>query len=194
MTTSCWLLVGTDNGQAHISCFDSYKIDRLTDSLTLSYTFSMAQDKQVEVYRMALKEARSAFDRAHSRVNEMAMETARLNRNMGKLRRTITALAAMCSEVPWADPLGITDSCMEVMEEMPFEMATTDVVKALEDMGFDLTSQKNAAASVHAVLSRLAEKEKIQKVLADDSKTVKWRGPKYDPKLNTGISDDDIPF
>ena len=93
MTTSCWLLVGTDNGQAHISearcgvtrqCFDSYKIDRLTDSLTLSYTFSMAQDKQVEVYRMALKEARSAFDRAHSRVNEMAMETARLKREYGR--------------------------------------------------------------------------------------------------------------
>jgi len=48
-------------------------------------------------------------------------------------------------------------------------------------------------ASVHAVLSRLREGKNSEGV-ADDSKTVEWRGPKYDPKLNTGISDDDIPF
>jgi len=155
----------------------------------------MAQDKDknVEVYRAALKEARASFDHASKRVREMAVETARFNTDMGRLRRTITALAAMCSESPWVDALGITDSCMEAMENTPFEISTTDVVKTLEDMGFDLPSQKNAAASVHAVLSRLAEKEKIQKILAYDNKTVTWRGPNYDPKLNE-ITDDDIPF
>jgi len=57
------------------------------------------------------KERDPLSDRAHSRVNEMAMrDRPTSNRNMGKLRRTITALAAMCSEVPWADPLEFTDS------------------------------------------------------------------------------------
>jgi hypothetical protein len=154
----------------------------------------MALDKQVEVYRVALKEARAAFDNASKKASEIAKETTRLNAEIGRLRRTITALASMCSdESPWVDPLGITDACMEAMENTPFEMSTTDVVKSLEDMGFDLPSQKNTAASVHAILSRLAEKEKIQKVVAEDSKTVTWRGPKYDPNPY-GITDDDIPF
>jgi hypothetical protein len=127
-------------------------------------------------------------------LRKIQLESNELTLKIAKLRRTITALAAQCSdEAPWADPLGITDACMEAMENTPFAMSTTDVVKALEDMGFDLHSQKNAAASVHAILSRLAEKEKIQKILADDNKTVTWRGPNYDPKLNE-ITDDDIPF
>ena len=79
------------------------------------------------------------------------------------------------------------------MEDTPFKMSTTDVVKWLEDMGFDLASQKNAAASVHAILTRLAEKEKIKKIAGDDAKSVMWTGPKFDPSIYE-ITDDDIPF
>ena len=91
------------------------------------------------------------------------------------------------------DALGITESCVEVMEGAVFEMSTQDVVKALEDMGFDLTSQKNAAASVHAILSRLAERKKIEKITSEENGAVVWRGPNYDPAV-AEISDDDIPF
>ena len=162
---------------------------------TLLVVHILAHMAETETYRTALIEARASFDSATVRLRKIQEESQQLSLKIGKLRRTITALAAMCSEAPWADALGITDSCMEVMESTPFNMSTTDVVKALEDMGFDLASQKNAAASVHAILSRLAEKEKIQKVPSGDNNTVTWRGPNFNPKLyEGGITDDDIPF
>ncbi len=76
------------------------------------------------------------------------------------------------------------------METEPSEVSTQDVVKNLEELGFDIASQKNAAASVHSVLSRLAEKGKIQKITNEETKAISWRGPHY----TNEISDDDIPF
>jgi len=66
------------------------------------------------------------------------------------------------------------------MESETDELTTQDVAKKLENMGFDMSSQKNASASVHAILSRLAERGKIEKITADGG-AVSWRGPKYDP-------------
>jgi len=79
------------------------------------------------------------------------------------------------------------------METIPYQASTQEVVKMLEDMGFDMASQKNAAASVHSVLSRLADKGRIQKITDEETRTVSWRGPSYDPKF-LEISDEDIPF
>jgi hypothetical protein len=60
--------------------------------------------------------------------------------------------------------------------------------------GFDWASQKNAAAFVHAVLTRLAKSEKIVRVTDTKDDSVGWRGPNYDAKIGSGITDDDIPF
>src|SRR5262245_44498818 len=136
--------------------------------------------EQTTTYRAALKEARAAFDRASNRLLEISEESARLTREIAQLRRTITALAALCSEEPGFDDLGITEAVWEVMEKEEFEISTVGVVKELEKMGFDLSSQKNVAASVHAILSRLANQGKIDRVKIED-KPVTWRGPKYDP-------------
>lgn len=138
-------------------------------------------------YKSALKEARSSFDKATTRLREITIESRALNEEIAKLRRTITALAAMCSESPGFDKLGITDACMEVMEIMPSTLTTNEVVDLLEAMGFDLASQKNAAASVHAVLTRLAEKEKITKIVNQETDAVVWRGPQYDPQCDVEI-------
>jgi predicted nuclease with TOPRIM domain len=148
---------------------------------------------ELETYRTALKEARASFDSSTQRLRKIQQESSELNLKIMKLRRTITALAAMCSESPSIDALGITDSVMEVMEDTPFKMSTTDVVRFLEEMGFDLAPQKNAAASVHAILTRLAEKGKIKKVAGDDNKNVVWVGPNFDQKIYE-ITDEDIPF
>lgn len=145
---------------------------------------------EIEAYRIALKRARAEFDGATSRLLSITLESQRLGAQIGKLKRTITALAAMCSESPWLDALGITDSCLEVMETETEELTTNEVIRKLEGMGFDLSSQKNPAASVHAILSRLATQEKITKVTSEDG-SVTWQGPNY---ASTGITDDDIPF
>ena len=137
--------------------------------------------EQTATYKLALKEARAAFDNASSRLRELAAEQYELSGEIGRLRRTITALAAMCSEEPGFDHLGITESCEEVMAETIFELTTNEVVDRLEARGFDISTQKNASASTHAVLARLARNGKIQKV-EDEDKLVKWRGPNYDPE------------
>ena len=147
----------------------------------------MTQDKS-SPYQAALKEARAAFDQATKRLTEISFESHELNMNIGRLRRTITALAAMCSEDPEIDSLGITESCLEVMQAEQGTVTTADVVKALERRGFDLTSQKNASASVHTVLSRLARREKITRVQEAETEPVSWRGPNFDPMF------DEIPF
>jgi hypothetical protein len=146
--------------------------------------------KQVATYQAALKDARAAFDVATNRLAEIGIESYNLNDEVNRLRRTITALAALCSEEPMIDTLGITDSCLEVMDNQRDTVTTADVVRALEARGFDMATQKNANASVHAILSRLARRGKIERI-TDEKDNVSWRGPNYDP--NT-ITDDDIPF
>lgn len=149
----------------------------------------MTQD-QIATYRAALKEARNSFDHATKRLAQIKSESFHLNKDVARLRRTITALAAMCSEDPLMDGLGITESCMEVMASEQGTVTTADVVKALEARGFDMESQKNAAASVHAILSRLAAREKIVKVIQEANDSVAWRGPNYDAEWDKM----DIPF
>ena len=155
----------------------------------------------IAYFRGALTEARALFDKSSEELREAERRVFWLKRDLSKLRQTITALAAMCSEAPWTDALGITDSCMEVMDVETKEVSTQDVVAKLEAMGFDFSSQKNPAASVHAVLGRLAEKGKIKKTAEGFEGVVTWRGPNYeDPTphteefAGTEITDDDIPF
>ena len=166
---------------------DNYLHYLLTFYLTASYT-PVVTDDQKSLYRAALKEARSSFEKATKDRLKLSVELARLNDDIARLRRTITALSAMCSESPSIDNLGITDACMEVMDNTPFTVSTGDVVGDLDNLGFDLDSQKNVNASVHAVLTRLAAKGKITKV--EDGDKVLWRGPNYDEKMDIG----DLPF
>lgn len=145
--------------------------------------------QQIAAYRAALREARAEFDCATKRLHEATTESRLLNEQIERLRRTITALAAMCSEEPALDSMGITDSILEVMQRERGAVTTGDVVKALEERGFDLASQKNAYASVHAILARLARRDYIRRDKDVKGATV-WKGPNYDPI----ITDEDIPF
>jgi hypothetical protein len=157
------------------------------------------EDSELQPFRAALREARASFDNGSAERGKLTSRVFRLDSDLALLRRTITALAAMCSESPWLDPLGITESCAEIMEIEEDELTTQGVMKKLEYIGFDLSSQKNPAASVHSVLSRLAGKGKITK--SEEGAEVTWRGPKYQSRSapddfarSAEISDDDIPF
>jgi hypothetical protein len=152
----------------------------------------MDDPKKLAVFRGALKEARASFDQAKHELTLTESKAYWLKKDIADLRKTITALAAMCSETPWEDALGITESCAEAMAVEEGEVSTQAVVRRLEAMGFDFTSQKNPSASVHAVLTRLADRGVIEK-LTQDGGGVTWRGPKYDPQ-SAEINDDDIPF
>jgi hypothetical protein len=162
-----------------------------------------------QTYRTALQLARDGFDKATVRLHELANETDQLEITITNLRKTITALSAMCSDEPGLDKLGITDSVLQVMGDAAFSFSTAEVVNALEAMGFDLRSQKNAQASVHAVLSRLAKRGKLTRVANarknSEGHPWEWRGPAYNAEEDlkagycyapgqTALTDDDIPF
>jgi hypothetical protein len=145
------------------------------------------ENDQVAFFRSALKQARTVYDTERDELSSIESRAYWLKEDLAKLKRTITALAAMCSESPFSDPIGITDSVKEVMEIEELEVTTQEVVSKIENMGFDLSSQKNPAASVHAILTRMAEDGEIEKVAnEEDNKKISWRGPHYDP--------DAIPF
>lgn len=146
---------------------------------------------QTSTYKAALKEARTAYEKAFQRLSEISAEGSRLTDEIKRLKRTITALAALCSESPGFDDLGITDACTEVMEVEKGMVSTMDVVNALEAMGFDLASQKNPQASVHAILTRMANKGKIQRVATAGNEIVYWTGPNFE---EGSITDEEIPF
>jgi hypothetical protein len=143
---------------------------------------------QLSTYRDALVEARSQFKKSTNRLNEVLLESHMLQHEITRLRRTITALAAMCSESPFGDELGITDACLEVMATQRGAVSTADVVGLLDGIGFDIKGQKNVQASVHTVLARLAQKGKLVRV--DSEGSVRWQGPQFDPNYVS----DDIPF
>jgi hypothetical protein len=142
---------------------------------------------QTDTYRAALVAAREAFDKSTSRLIAVKAELEILDDEIVRLRRTITALAALCTESPGFDKLGITDSCMKVMERAKTSYTTADVVAELDTMGFDVASQKNINASVHSILARLHHQGKIQRI--QDKEKTTWRGPNFDPEV-----DADIPF
>src|SRR5688500_14779465 len=157
------------------------------------YTLAVTTDDR-EAYGTALQAARQAFEKSTSRLVAVRREETELEAEIANLRKTITALSAMCSQEPGIDKLGITDSVMSVMVDTKWAWSTGEVVSALDAMGFDLSTQKNAAASVHAVLARLAQRGTIGRLAADavknkdmEGKPMEWVGPNYDP-------DDEIPF
>ena len=138
-----------------------------------------------EVYRTALKTARDSFSRATVAFAVAQAEVVRLQGEMNQLRRTITALAAQCSEEPAIDPLGITEACAEVMKSTIYTLSTGEVVGRLVDIGFDTASQKNVRASAHAILTRLSIKGEITKVSQDGK--VCWRGPRYNEEKDAVV-------
>jgi hypothetical protein len=142
-------------------------------------------NQQTATFRAAFNEARESFDKATSRLHLIESEARTLKEEILQLRRTITALAPLCSADPRVDKLGITDVCAEVMNMIPDIATTAQVVQWIEIYGFDISTQKNAEASVHAVLTRLAEDGKIEKLKDEKTGAVKWKGPGFV---------DDIPF
>jgi hypothetical protein len=136
-------------------------------------------DDQTATYRKALTEAREQFRASTGRRDALQRELTQTEDEIARLRRTITALSAMCSEDSIFDDFGITGAVKEAMAKERTLVTTNDVIQKLLEIGFDIKSQKNVQASVHTVLQRLANRELIERV-EDDGKIVKWKGPKYD--------------
>jgi hypothetical protein len=141
-------------------------------------------DNQAATYRKALKEAREQFRASTARRSTLQFQLIETEDEIARLRRTIAALSAMCSEHSLLDDVGITDAIKEVMAKERRLVSTNDVILRLVEIGFDIKSQKNVQASTHTVLQRLAKRELIERV-EGEGKAVKWKGQKYDPDYDS---------
>src|SRR4029077_14309173 len=72
-------------------------------------------DDQAATYRKALKEAREQFRASTKRRSTLQFQLIETEDEIARLRRTIAALSAMCSEHSLLDDVGITDAIKEVM-------------------------------------------------------------------------------
>jgi hypothetical protein len=79
-----------------------------------------------------------------------------------RLRRVVVSLSDICGEPTELTSLGITEACRTVMANASEKLRMRGVKDELTALGFDLSSQKNADASVMAILTRLVAAGEIR--------------------------------
>src|SRR5262245_35308808 len=110
----------------------------------------------LDVAKQRLANAEEARENALQRVKASEDEIA-------QLRRVIVSLAALCGETTDMETIGITEACRTVMRAAANSVTLKEVKTLLTDIGFDLSTQKNADASVQAILNRLVDAKEIQR-------------------------------
>jgi hypothetical protein len=124
-------------------------------------------------------------DGAQAEIESLEIQREEIDRRIAHLKRTIVAAKPLSEAimpgliVPGIIEIeseGITDACRNVLRSSQKWMSPLSVRAALEANGLDLSKQRNAMASVHAVLKRLKAKHEAKTAVASDGGTVyKWR-------------------
>jgi hypothetical protein len=140
-----------------------------------------------EIYREALKQARAAYEEAQVRYIRAESEGKAATLEMARLRRTIVALAVMCGEKVEGDALGLTEAVRAVMDAATNQLTLAEVKQAVEDQGFDMSTQSNPDASVSSVLRRLLSAGEVthKKLVSPNGKTkAVWRGKNFIKRIS----------
>lgn len=116
--------------------------------------------------KMALQEAKRFLTTAIADRDKAIAAQADAELRIIQYRRAVVSLAVVCNEVPELESMGLTDSVRVVMKDATTAKSVREVKEALATVGFDLSTHKNADASVTTVLNRLAEAKEIRKVEA----------------------------
>ena len=156
---------------------------------------------------MTCQHYRDAFERAQADLAEaLAIKTKALaevdqaHEDSIRLRRAVTALAAICGE-NIEDSMGLTEALRTVFDRSTAWRNLHQIKMQVEALGASLSDLKNPDASVMSALSRMVSGDELQLGVqkfkqpngtTSDSKV--WRTapePEPDPDPTT---DDDIPF
>ena len=117
-------------------------------------------------------------------IESLEVQREGIDRRIGQLKKIIMAAEPMLPEAQSSGSWllaeielgGITNGCRRVLEASGEWMSPLAVRHTLESNGLDLRTQKNAMASVHAVLKRLKEKGEVITRTGDDGGTYyRWR-------------------
>lgn len=147
----------------------------------------MAADK---LYREAFERAKADLAKAWARKEAAEREAGIAGEEMVHLRRTVTALAALCGENV-EDSMGLTEAVRTVAPAgswFTLKMFKTQV----EAIGVTLEDLKNPDASVLSVLSRLHASGELQTGKTKDNVRI-WRKAQTEAPVEPP-GDDDIPF
>jgi Arc/MetJ-type ribon-helix-helix transcriptional regulator len=153
-------------------------IDKLID--IVSTTSIMVDDK----YREALNQAIAEVSETRKALDDLQAQREQKEKRLVELREFIVATSKMLGEDYAADEediLGLTDAVRQAYKTSPVAISHVGVAKHFAKIGYDLSkydSPASATASIHKVVSRLAEKREIIPTgVNTDGRTVyKWAG------------------
>lgn len=124
-------------------------------------------------------------ENSKAEIEALEIQREDIDRRIARLKKVILAAEPMIPDLAglgggWlrleVEAAGITDACRKVLEASGKWMSPLAVRDALEVNGMDLSRQKNAMASIHAVLKRLKDKNELRAMMGSDGGTVyQWK-------------------
>jgi|RhiMethySRZTD1v2_1073278.scaffolds.fasta_scaffold514210_2 hypothetical protein len=111
----------------------------------------------------AFSEAKEKLRSTVSERDTTERKLAAFDEEIIRLRRVVVSLGDMIGAETELAELGITEAVRTVLNNATTRMTLKEVKEGLTLLGFDLNTQKNADASVLAVLNRMLEKHEIRK-------------------------------
>lgn len=128
-----------------------------------------------ESYRKALQNAQNDLADARIKRERAIRDQEELEQRIMELRRTVSALSALCGETfNEDDEFGLTDSIRMALKTHGGALNAQQVKNRLEQLGFK-TDSTNLLASVHTILKRLALRGEVDDSGQTDNKTAyRW--------------------
>jgi hypothetical protein len=141
-----------------------------------------------ETYLGALHRARKHLELTLRDRDEAERRLKEIDTKVTRLRRVVVSLSDICGEPTELTSLGITEACRTVMANASEKLRMRGVKDELTALGFDLSSQKNADASVMAILTRLVTAGEIRRQIMKTSE-----GRTYTLFLGPNVPGDNTP-
>lgn len=133
-------------------------------------------------YKKILEQAKKDLLGAQEEMGECLEQQEQIEKKITALRQTVTALSRMLDEdFVEEDAMGLTDAIRLVFQnkEQSGTLIPTEVRDALAVHGFNLKKYGNVMASVHSVITRLADRGEIilAGTRADGKAAYRWKWP-----------------
>jgi hypothetical protein len=141
-----------------------------------------------ETYLAALHRAKKHLDLTLQNRDLAERRLKEIDAEVTRLRRVVVSLSDICGEPTELTSLGITEACRTVMANASEKLRMRGVKDGLTALGFDLSSQKNADASVMAILTRLVTAGEIRRQVMKTSE-----GRTYTLFLGPNVPGDNTP-
>jgi len=122
---------------------------------------------------MTKNDYQKAYAAAEQELTELLAAQEQIEKRILSLRQTLSSLAALCKQEDvdfepgilagaLMDRMGITDDILRIVSSSPHGLSATEVRDKLKDLGYDLTKYSNPLSTVHVILNRLEDSEKLK--------------------------------